>query len=86
MQRKNLTAAVALGTILFVVGIILLLAAPNLGIAAADHAIQANGGSMDTEKYYFIMKSTALSCQIGGAICAFPGGLGAVLGRYPRGD
>lgn len=53
--------------------------APNIGMDKANQVIQAYGGSMDTEKYYFIMKSNTLSYQIGGGICSLVGGIGALL-------
>ncbi len=78
--------AVLIGAVLFAAGLLLLLSATSLGVGAASRAIQANGGSMDTEKYFFIMKSTTLSCQIGGAGCALTGSLcGVFLGRGNRG-
>lgn len=85
MNRKTLKAAAVIGAALFVAGLILVFAAVPIGSGAADRAIQANGGSMDTERYYFIMRSTALSAQIGGTVCALVGGLGAILCGCRRG-
>ena len=48
----------------------------------AQNAINANGGSMDTEMYYWIMQSNARSFQMGGAIVSALGGLVTILGLY----
>lgn len=67
------------GVILFLAGIVLILAAPNIGIVMADHAIQSRDGALDSDTYYYIMKSSALSCQMAGAVCSLAGGIGAAL-------
>lgn len=67
------------GVILFVIGIILMFCATNIGRELAYHAIQANGGSMDTEEYMFIMKSQTLSFQLIGVVCSIVGGIGALF-------
>lgn len=74
--------AVLAGALLFALGLILIFCAASIGLAAGTRAIRAAGGAYDTEKYYFIIQSTALSCQIGGAVCALTGAAWAVfLGR-----
>lgn len=82
MDKKKLNIAQTVCLALFMVGIILLFSATKIGVSAAENAIQANGGSMDTEMFYLIMKSTTLSYQIGGAVCSLIGGIGMVLFTY----
>lgn len=77
MKKENWFVVV--GVLLFVVGIIVLFNGTNIGIDIANKALHANGGSMDTEMYHFIMKSSALSYQIGGGIFAFIGGASTII-------
>uniref|UniRef100_UPI004056FCCE hypothetical protein n=1 Tax=Acetatifactor sp. TaxID=1872090 RepID=UPI004056FCCE len=71
-----------IGTIFFVVGIVVLLSAVNLGMDAANIAIQKNGGSMETERFYYIMQSTANTYMIGGSIVSVIGGLASIVFGY----
>lgn len=76
MDKKPLLT----GPRLFAAGMLLLLFATKIGLIAGAWHIWANGGTYLMERYEFIIKSTALSCQIGGGICALLGGA-AFLGR-----
>lgn len=71
-----------IGTIFCVVGIVVLLNAVNFGMDAANTAIQNNGGSMDTERFYYIMQSTANAYLVGGAIVSVIGGLASIVFGY----
>lgn len=73
---------VIVGILLFVIGILVLFNGANIGLFLAEKAIHANGGSMDTQQYHFIMESNTLSYQLGGAIIAIIGGICAVLFGY----
>lgn len=84
MDKKFYRATVIGGVILFVIGIILILYAADIGGELAHHAIQANGGSMATEEYMFIMQSKTLSFQLVGTVCAIVGGIGVFLFEYKR--
>ncbi len=84
MYKGKVQIFTVIGIVLFIAGLTLLIGAANLGMEAASRAIQANGGSMETDKYYFIMESVTRSYQIAGAICSLVGGLGMVLSPYGR--
>ena len=81
MNKKSYKAVIG-GVILFVIGIMLILYAADIGRELAHRAIQANGGSMDTEEFMFIMKSKTLSFQLIGTVCSVIGGIGVFLFEY----
>ena len=68
--------------IAFVIGLVLIFAAPSLGRNAASVAIRENGGSMDTSQYERIIDHTTVSYQAGGFAIALVGGFGMLLGGY----
>lgn len=82
MDKKFYRTTMIGGMILFVIGLVLIFCASNIGRELAYHAIQANGGSMDTEEYMFIMKSQTLSFQLAGTVCSIVGGIGASIFGY----
>ena len=82
MDKKLYRATMIGGVILFVIGIFLILYAADLGRELAYQAIQANGGSMDTEEFMFIMRSKTLSFQLAGTVCSIVGGIGVFLFEY----
>lgn len=86
MDKKFYKATMIGGVILFAIGIVLILCAADIGRELAHHAIQANGGSMDTEEFMFIMRSKTLSFQLAGTVCSVVGGVvggtGAILCGY----
>ena len=82
MDKKFYRATMIGGAILFAIGVILILYAADIGGELAHHAIQANGGSMATEEYMFIMQSKTLSFQLIGTICSIVGGIGSFLFAY----
>lgn len=82
MDKKFYRTTMIVGAILFIIGIILIFGATDIGRELAYHAIQANGGSMDTEEYMFIMKSQTLSFQLVGTVCSIVGGIGVLLFGY----
>lgn len=79
MKTKMETVFIMAVAVIFVIGIVILMCASNLGVLAGSAAIQANGGSMDTEQYYMIMKLSTVSYQIAGAILSSIGGLGSIV-------
>ena len=76
---KNGKWAVALGIALFALGLIVLFNGTNIGIGLARQALWANGGTLDTEEYYFIMRSNTLGYQLGGAVVSAIGGACAIV-------
>ena len=82
MDKKFYWAAMISGAILFVIGIVLVLCAVDIGRELAHHAIQANGGSMATDEFMFIMQSKTLSFQLVGTVCSIVGGIGVFLFEY----
>ena len=82
MDKELKRMVLVVGAISLVIGMIVLFSATNFGLAMAQNAINANGGSMDTEMYYWIMQSNARSFQMGGAIVSALGGLVTILGLY----
>ena len=84
MDKKFYRTTIIGGVILFAIGIVLILCATNIGRDLAYHAIQANGGSMATDEYMFIMQSKTLSFQLVGTVCAIVGGIGVFLFEYKR--
>ena len=82
MDKKFYRATMIGGVILFVIGIILIFCAADIGRELAYRALQANGGSMDTDEYMFIMRSKALSFQLVGTVCSIVGGIGVFLFEY----
>lgn len=65
--------------LLFVLGLILVLASTSIGLKTAQAEIQRNGGSMDTAMYQYILNSAAESYRIAGAILALISGVGILL-------
>lgn len=82
MDKKFCRASMAGGVILFVIGIILILWAADIGMKLASHAIRANGGSMATDEYMFIMESKTLSFQLAGTVCSIAGGVIGGIGVF----
>ena len=82
MDKRFYRATIIGGVILFVIGVILILYATDIGRELASHAIQANGGSMATDEYMFIMQSKTLSFQLVGTVCSIVGGIGVFLIEY----
>ncbi len=68
--------------IVFVIGLVLIFAAPSLGRNAASVAIRENGGSMDTSQYERIIDHTTTSYLTGGFAIALVGGFGLLLSGY----
>ena len=82
MNKKIYKAAMISGVILFVIGILLIIYAADIGRELAYRALQANGGSMATDEFMFIMQSKALSFQLVGTVCSIVGGIGVLLFGY----
>ncbi|MFI3115713.1 MAG: hypothetical protein R3Y12_06185 [Clostridia bacterium] len=82
MNKNSNRIATLIGVFVFVIGIIVLLSSTNIGISVAQSAINSNGGSMDTEKYYWIMQSSAVNYRIAGAILSIFGGVVTMFTMY----
>ncbi len=86
MTRKTTVClCLSLGLVLFAAGLILIFCAAPLGIDAAGSALRANGGTMDSGRYQFILESRTVSCQLGGVVCALTGGASALLAAFLQG-
>ncbi|WP_342755946.1 hypothetical protein [Kineothrix sedimenti] len=82
MKKKVMLITLAIMIFLIAIGIFVLVNASAYGWDAANAAVNANGGSMDTERMYMIAASATKSYQIiGGSILAL-GGLGTLLFAY----
>lgn len=79
MSKKLKYTILIIGILIFAIGLILLLGSTNLGMVEAQNAINSNGGSMDTEKYYWIMQSSATNFRITGTILSLFGGVLTIL-------
>lgn len=86
MSQKVKKVLFTVGSILFIAGIMILLSAVNFGLETAQNAIQANGGTMATEEYYWIMQTNTLSFQLLGSILSVLGGLLTILTVFARTD
>lgn len=82
MDKKFYRTTIIGGVILFVIGIILILYATDIGRLLASKALYSNGGSMGAEEYMFIMQSKTLSFQFVGTVCSIVGGIGVFLFEY----
>lgn len=80
MKKNYVMISLVIMIVLFVGGLVMLFNSTNLGQEAGHQAIQANGGSMDTQRYYDIMNSTAENYRTGGMVISLIGGFGVLLG------
>lgn len=81
--KKKIGACIIVGLVLmFIAGIIILLSAVGMGRDAADAIIRANGGSMDTDKFNMLMRSSMIGFQVMGAIVSLLGGVGSIAFAY----
>ena len=65
--------------LLFVLGLILILASTSIGQKTAQIEIQRNGGSMDTMMYQYFLNGAAASYRVTGAILSLISGVGVLL-------
>lgn len=65
--------------VLMIMGMIMIFTATNAGLRAGSAAIDAAGGSMDTDKYYMIMEFSTWEALIGGGVMALLGGGGFLI-------
>ncbi|MGM9929234.1 MAG: hypothetical protein ACI35P_14915 [Bacillus sp. (in: firmicutes)] len=82
MKRKvaqNLLMAMGIS---FIIGLVLIFSSGAIGESLGDHAIQANGGMMDTSDYERIITSNTENFRMGGAILSLVGGFGLLLSGY----
>ena len=82
MKKKIAAKAFVCMCIAFIIGLLLIFAAPSIGRNAGSAAIRENGGSMDTSQYERIIDHTTVSYQAGGFAIALIGGFGLLLGGY----
>ena len=66
MSRKPIVRlCLSLGLILLAAGLNLIFCAAPLGMEAAGSALRANGGTMDSERYRFILESARSAVSLG---------------------
>ncbi len=74
--KLMLTAA---GILLFIAGMVILFHGADIGTRIANQELHANGGSMDTSLYQFMMSSNTLTAQLTGTVLAIVGGICAII-------
>lgn len=79
MCGKSLKKTVIALGMIFTIGVIMILVATQYGIMTASRIIDRQGGNLDLNYYYLIVKSNALSFQIIGTILSTISGVGALL-------
>lgn len=82
MNSNSKKIFLIVGLLFFIIGIIALFNGTNFGAAMAQGAINNNGGSMDTQEFYWIKQSNTLGFQIFGAILSVLGGFSSILAVY----
>ncbi len=82
MNSKSKETFLVVGLLFLIIGIIVLFNGTNFGSAMAQSAINNNGGSMDTQEYYWIKQSNTLGFQIFGAILSVLGGFSSMLAAF----
>ncbi|GEM_PF-4701772 len=75
---KKKTVILSLSLFICFVGLMMIFNATTLGCNYANRALSSAGG-MDTEQFYFLMKSGAVSFQLGGVVTALLGGTAAMI-------
>jgi hypothetical protein len=78
-KKQTYTGVMVVLILLFVLGLVLVLASATIGLSTANAELTKNGGSMDTAMYQFVLTNAAESYRIVGAILALITGVGALL-------
>ena len=80
-MKKRVTALISLAIMimLLAIGFFVLVHAATYGLDAANAAVRANGGSMDTGEFNMTADAVIKSYQIIGGIILTIGGLGILL-------
>jgi len=78
-KKQVFAGLIVVMVLLFVLGLILVLASTSMGMKTAQTEVQRNGGSMDTAMYQYILENAAESYRIAGAILAMISGVGLLL-------
>lgn len=79
MRKKFIITSSLITLVLFISGLTMIFKSTDLGQSKGFSAMQANGGSMDTQRYYGIINSTSENYRSAGAIISLVGGLGMIL-------
>ncbi|MDU6263666.1 MAG: hypothetical protein E6600_04080 [Anaerocolumna aminovalerica] len=79
MKKKVAIISLAIMILFLTIGIFVLVNASAYGWDAANAAIRANGGSIDTDRMYMISDAVTRSFQIIGGIILAIGDLGTLM-------
>lgn len=82
MKKRFATTAFVLMLVLFISGLVMVFSSTKMGQNEGRKAMQANGGSIDTQKYYTIIDSTSENFRSAGIIISLIGGLGLLISGY----
>jgi hypothetical protein len=77
MGKKNLKSMI-FGVVL-VIGLIILMNSINLGNHEMSNIMNANGGSMDSNKYMIYLEQSIINYRFAGSILSILGGLGLLI-------
>jgi len=82
MKKNYVLFSIIIMSILFIGGLVMLFNSTTAGQRAGSRAMQENGGSIDTQKYYSIIDSTTQNYRTGGMVISLVGGLGILISGY----
>ena len=82
MRKRYAIISLVIMWALFIGGLIMIFNSTSVGNGKGQSAIQANGGSMDTQQYLSIINSTIENYRTAGAVISLVGGLGVLLSGY----
>jgi hypothetical protein len=75
----ELTGKLLIFGVVFVIGIIILISNINLANIEMSNIMEANGGSMDTNKYMIYLEQSVIKYRVLGSILSILGGLGVLI-------
>lgn len=82
MKKKFALTSLIIMVCLFVGGLVILISSPVIGQKEGYRALQANGGSMDGQRYNYIIDSTTENYRTAGMVISLVGGFGILISGY----
>ena len=82
MKKKFALISLVVMVCLFLGGLVMLFSSTSAGLNEGHNAMQANGGSMDTQRYYSIINSTTENYRTAGMVISLVGGFGLLISGY----
>ena len=79
LKTSQLIGKLLIFSVVFVIGIIILMSSIKLGDNEISNIMKANGGSMDTNKYLIYLEQSIINYRIIGSILSLLGGLGVLI-------